>query len=67
MSENQLPGDVADGPEQGALFEIEVDDDDGCVWLVTGTGEDARTVNLGPRRAVAGKFAKWLAAIDFEA
>ena len=48
-------------PEQGALFELEVDDDDGCVWLVTGEGDGTRAVNLGPRHAVAAKFRDWLA------
>lgn len=52
-------------PEQGALFEIEGPDDDSCVWLVSGTGEDAVVVNLGPRNAVAEKMAQWLCEIDF--
>jgi hypothetical protein len=51
--------------EQGALFEIEGPDEDACVWLVAGKGEDAVVVNLGPREAVATKLADWLAEIDF--
>jgi hypothetical protein len=54
-----------DEPEQGALFEIEGPDEDACVWLVAGKGEDAVVVNLGPREAVATKLADWLAEIDF--
>ena len=49
--------------EQGALFEIEGPDEDSCVWLVSGEGEDAIVVNLGPRQAVAEKLARWLASI----
>lgn len=51
----------AEGAPQGALFEIEVDDDDGCVWVVT----DGQTVNLGPIEAVSTKWADWLASRDF--
>jgi hypothetical protein len=51
-----------DGDPQGALFEIEGPDEDGCVWL---TGEGGVHVNLGPREAVAEKLAGWLAEIDF--
>jgi hypothetical protein len=39
-------------PEQDALFEIEGPDDDSCVWLVSGKGEGAVVVNLGPRDSV---------------
>ena len=53
-------------PERGALCEIEVDNDDGCVWIVVGKGAEAQTVNLGPRDRVAEKWADWLARIDFE-
>lgn len=52
-------------PEQGALFEIEGPDEDACVWLVAGKGENAVVVNLGPREAVATTLADWLASIDF--
>ena len=54
-----------DEPEQGALFEIEGPDEDACVWLVSGQGESAVVVNLGPREAVAEKLTQWLAEIDF--
>lgn len=50
-----------DEPPQNALFDIEVDDDDGCVWIVI----DGRTENLGPAEAVATKWADWLAERDF--
>jgi hypothetical protein len=52
-------------PEQDALFEIEGPDDDSCVWLVSGKGEGAVVVNLGPRDSVADKMTQWLSAIDF--
>jgi hypothetical protein len=55
-----------DEPEQEALFEIEGPDEDSCVWLVSGKGESAVVVNLGPREAVAEKLANWLAEIDFD-
>ena len=56
---------ISDEEEQGALFEIEGPDEDSCVWLVSGVGEDAVVVNLGPRAAVAEKLAQWLAERDF--
>ena len=54
-----------DEADQKALFEIEGPDEDSCVWLVSGEGQDAVVVNLGPREAVAHKLAQWLAEIDF--
>ncbi|MDT9598550.1 hypothetical protein [Sphingosinicella rhizophila] len=51
--------------EQGALFELEGPDEDECVWLVSGGGHQAITINLGPRPAVAEKLDQWLEAIDF--
>lgn len=51
--------------DQQALFKIEGPDEDGCVWLVSGEGESAVVVNLGPREAVATRMAEWLAEIDF--
>ncbi len=54
-----------DEPEQGALFQIEGPDEDACVWLVSGTGQDTVVLNLGPRDAVAAKLTDWLASIDF--
>jgi hypothetical protein len=56
------PADSGNDEEpQGALFEIEGPDEDACVWLVSGKGEGAVVVNLGPRDAVAEKLAQWLA------
>jgi hypothetical protein len=52
------PGDK----EQGALFEIEVDEEDGCVSIIV----DGRVENLGPIDAVAEKWANWMAARDFD-
>lgn len=43
--------------EQGALFEIEGPDQDGCVWI----NFPDRVANLDPRDAVADKLAEWLA------
>ena len=54
-----------DEANQEALFEIEGPDEDSCVWLVSGKGQDAVVVNLGPREAVAEKLAQWMAEIDF--
>jgi hypothetical protein len=52
-------------PDQGALFTIEGPDDDSCVWLISGTGESAVVINLGPREPVSERMADWLAEIDF--
>ena len=54
-----------DEADQEALFEIEGPDEDSCVWLVSGKGQEALVVNLGPREAVAEKLAQWLADMDF--
>jgi len=51
--------------QQGALFTIEGPDDDGCVRLVSGSGESAVVVNLGPREPVSERMADWLGEIDF--
>ena len=56
-------GRDVEGPAQGALFEIEVDEDDGCVRVVA----SGQVMNLGPECAVATKLADWLAERDFEA
>jgi hypothetical protein len=42
-------------PQQGALFEIEGPDEDGCVWLHAGN----MTVNLGPRNSVTEVLSQW--------
>lgn len=49
-----------EGEEQGALFHIEGPDEDGCVWLHSGN----YTINLGPKYAVADRFATWLGDIE---
>ena len=51
---------------QGASFKLEGRDEDGCVWLISGEGQGATAINLGPRQTVAGRMADWLAEIDFE-
>ncbi|HEY5710360.1 MAG TPA: hypothetical protein VIT38_00575 [Allosphingosinicella sp.] len=45
----------------GALFDIEPIGEDDCVWILIDKGDDAISVNLGPRAAVAGKWWEWLA------
>jgi hypothetical protein len=52
-------------PEQGALFEIEGPDEDGCVWICSADGRDVWCQNLGPRQVVAEKLAQWLTEIGF--
>jgi hypothetical protein len=49
-----------EGEEQGALFQVEGPDEDGCVWLHAGN----MTVNLGPKDAVAAIFYSWLASVE---
>jgi hypothetical protein len=64
MAEEDGNGD-ADGPAQGALFEIEGPDEDGCVWICSSAGRDVWCRNLGPRDAVAEKLTAWLSSMDF--
>ena len=45
-----------DDPEQGALFEIEGPDEDGCVCMCAAGGRDLWWQNLGPPEAVAEKL-----------
>jgi len=52
---------ASEGPRQGALFEIAVDDDDGCVWVL----KDGQAMNLGPVDAVSELLAEWLAQRDY--
>jgi hypothetical protein len=59
-----MASDPDDCP-QPALFDIEGPDEDGCVWLVSGKGESAIVLNLGPKEPVAEKMADWLGQIDF--
>jgi hypothetical protein len=54
----------ADGPDQGALFQIEGPDEDGCVWICSAEGRDVWCQNLGPRDKVAEVLSQWLASID---
>ena len=43
------------------LFDIEPIGEDDCVWILIDRGDDAISVNLGPRAAVASKWWEWLA------
>lgn len=45
-----------DEPEEGALFDIKGAAAVSCAWVIAGKGDDAATVNLGPRGAVATKL-----------
>jgi hypothetical protein len=54
-----------DDPEQGALFDIEGPDEDGCVWICSAGGRDVWCQNLGPREKVSEKLAQWLSEIDY--
>ena len=54
-----------DGPPQGALFQIEGPDEDGCVWICSVEGRDVWCQNLGPKEAVAEKLSEWLKSIDY--
>jgi hypothetical protein len=59
--------DHTEGPEQGALFEIEGPDEDGCVWICSPKGhEDVWCRNLGPKDQVAERMLAWFAANDLE-
>jgi hypothetical protein len=51
--------------EQGALFEIEGPDEDGCVWACSPKGRDVWCRNLGPADAVAERLSQWLGSIDY--
>ena len=51
--------------EQGALFELQGPDEDGCVWMCSPEGRDVWCVNLGPRGPVAEKFVEWLSGQDY--
>lgn len=55
MSDND--NEPSEEGEQGALFEVEGPDEDGCVW----SNFPDREANLGSRDAVADKLAEWLA------
>jgi len=53
-----------DEPEQGALFNIEGPDEDGCVWICSAEGRDVWCQNLGPVDDVAEVLSQWLGSID---
>lgn len=57
---------ITSEPEQGALFEIEGPDEDGCVWMHGTDRRNGWTQNLGPRDKVAEVLSEWLGAIDFQ-
>ena len=54
-------------PEQGALFQIEGPDEDGCVWICSSEGRGVWCENLGPREKVAEVMSEWLNAIENDA
>lgn len=53
-----------DEPEQGALFQIEGPDEDGCVWICSTEGRGHWCYNLGPRDAAVEVLSQWLAEQD---
>ena len=52
--------------EQGALFQIEGPDEDGCVWVCSAGGRDVWCQNLGPAEKVAEALSEWLESIDYQ-
>ena len=46
-----------DEPEQGALFQIEGPDGDGCVWICSADWRDVWSQNLGPKKWVVERCA----------
>ena len=51
--------------EQGALFQIEGLDEDGCVWACSNVGREVWCRNLGPADKVAEVMSQWLGSIDY--
>src|SRR4051812_10788236 len=51
-------------PAQGALFQIEGPDEDGCVWACSSEGRDIWCHNLGPKGKVAEVLASWLSSVE---
>jgi hypothetical protein len=49
-------------PAQGALFQIEGPDEDGCVWACSSEGRDIWCHNLGPKDKVVEVLSQWLAS-----
>jgi len=60
-----MTGKEPGAPEQGALFEIQGPDEDGCVWVCSPEGREVWCANLGPADAVAEMFTQWLAQQDY--
>lgn len=54
-----------EGAAQGALFQLEGPDEDGCVWACSPGGRDVWCQNLGPKDAAAAVMVAWLQKIDF--
>lgn len=55
-----------DGPAQGALFQIEGPDEDGCVWICsTIDAKDQWCQNLGPFESAAQAMVEWLERNDY--
>ena len=54
-----------EGPEQGALFEIEGPDEDGCVWICSAKGRSVWCQNLGPKDEVAAVLSEWLGSTEY--
>ena len=55
-----------DEPEQGALFQLEGPDEDGCVWICASEGRDVWCQNLGAQYKVAPVLSQWLGSIDYD-
>ena len=53
-----------DEPEQGALFQIEGPDEDGCVWICSADGRDVWCQKLGPKERVVEALCQWPGSID---
>ena len=51
---------------QGALFQIEGPDEDGCVWACSAEGRDVWCQNLGPADKAAEVMSQWLASQDYD-
>lgn len=56
----------AEEPQQGALFQIEGPDEDGCVWICSAEGRDAWCHNLGPEAKAAEVMLEWLGAVHVQ-
>ena len=54
-----------DGPEQRRLFRIEGPDEDGFMWISSGSGRGVWCQNLGPFAPVAEAMTEWLEANNY--